>query len=310
MDNGRIVADIRKELDLEILESFSNFNNNRNDTRYYVAKVLHQGQVEFLKVALHDDLKQKLEAEATWAEFFNSHAQNKTVAAPQVLRKGDNYMLSEWIDAPLLGRIELTESSSTEIDGLIKILQALLDLPGKQFTITQKQGWRQRDIEDSIRQKAAKLTGYAAINKSELAQIIDLTHKYYPRQSMGLSHGDFTPWHVFSDESRLVLFDGEHASSRLPILKDTANGFVKIFANRQKPDGVGRLLAEVQQHTGLSNEQFTAQITPSLLKWIIIALLNIQADTRNGEKNLVSIEKVKSLLEMALSEDLEQLKAV
>ena len=311
MTNNKQITDIINELKLEVIESFSNYNVGHGMTRHFIAKVVHDNVFAFIKIPLVDELKLKIKAEASWSRFINSQplASQRQIRCPQVIALTNDYLLSEWIDAPLLDDESGDTVSSHQIGKIIDILRLILDLPASEYGIAQKQSWSQDKIAESVSKLPDLMNDAGIISKSDLRRSIEIVEKHIDQTEPGLSHGDVGPWQVFESDSELVLFDGEHSSAGLPRLKDTANVFMRLYTKRRNTTGLGRILNTTQSHLSLSSEQFGAELLPVLTKWSIIGLIDAHKDANFGDITTHQ-DKARELFELCLAEDLKALKSI
>ena len=273
-------------------------------------KVLYKNAPAIIKIPSTKELRQKIQIEAEWARFINSQSLSEklNIRCPNVIALNEKYLLSEWIEAPLLDDNSSDDVSSCQVDGIVKILKLILDLPADGFEPQQKISWSPEKIIDSIYDHAQHVEP-SLCTDIELKRAIAIIDKYRGDLPFGLSHGDMGPWQIFKNKEELILFDGEHASRNLPRLKDTANAFMRLFTKRRNANGLGQMLKSVQDHLSIEDDQFTAELLPMLIKWSLIGLVDAQKDVQFG-KIVTHQDKARQLFDACLAEDISALKNI
>ncbi|MFH1548110.1 MAG: hypothetical protein ABID32_02225 [Candidatus Omnitrophota bacterium] len=88
--------------------------------------------------------------------------------------------------------------------------------------------------------------------------------------SIGLTHGDFVPWHMIGSDKKFILIDAELGSSKMPKYHDVAYFYERVYTGAESPDIAKSYLAKIRA-TLLAQEKdiFDQTIRPLIASRII-----------------------------------------
>ncbi len=126
-------------------------------------------------------------------------------------------------------------------------------------------------------------------------------------------HGDFVPWHVFSNDSdqyspQWISFDGEHASMRKPRYYDLAYTYSRLFTKSRDRESAAHILGEFMRQ-GVAQGEFTSQdfyagFLPVLMSRSVGMFLDARFDDDKGDEYF---DEAKDLYERCISRDMRSL---
>ena len=199
---------------------FSIFTGTVGENRKAVIEIHNEKQIfVFVKIALTKAAKILVNNESKCLKYLNSFEFN-TIVVPKLLsnNKQDTIGLSNI-------KPKKFQQNSTLTDIHVKALFELYAKSNSQMK------WTDLNALCESKDKAKSLLcDFTLVNDLEKGRIQDLANKILLLVNMleekndevpvAISHGDFTPWNMYSSNSILHLFDWELSQSNIPLMFD------------------------------------------------------------------------------------------
>lgn len=181
-----------------------------------VFEVEYGGQKAALKTTQNKMAGRRLANDSAWSEWLSRS--DSPFTAPKVIATGNLWQLSEWIDGKYLTRHLLAQRHIDAVIGHLKFIDNELGAQFNQFYDKLVSNW-----QENIKKKTAIIKEKPEV-PDELATELE-TQLLSWRWQRRLGHGDFRLKHIIvsrEDNSKMYLFDGEHASIYQPRFYDLA----------------------------------------------------------------------------------------
>jgi hypothetical protein len=290
------------------VEDLTAFNNWTQSYRYKVLKLEKAGRFYLFKQARDDLTKALLKNEISWRKFFKDIAIDD-VDCTTIVEIGDNYLLFDWIDAPLLA-----EPNSTSVKRLSNSLKRYVEIlvavhqTGANYkpeagngALPPGSGWA--EPSPFKQQKLRDLVDDGWLTSQQINAAQDLYDTYLPYAKSGYQHGDFKPWHIFVQDQRWLIFDAEHATSLRSSYIDLVRSYIDIASKAQSPNLAARLLQTYLVKSAVKPVELQAQVTSALVRHTMGNVIDAYNDRRARDYRAAAL----NLLDRVLQDDLSAL---
>jgi hypothetical protein len=281
------------------------FHNERGrDDRFEYAKVRRGEAWYFLKHAPTSELVDHLRREQQWSEFMThvSHVRpDAMVEAPTLVEAvDDSTFLFGWIDAP-----HLSEQNDLRIwqDNIKRYAQVLhvLDVCGEGWSPTIENGIKDLARAHNPETRWQLLLGKNINSVERLDEARDLVKEYDSTLVTQFQHGDLSPWQVFNEDSKWIIYDGEFAGFDLAKYNDLSYGYCRLATTLRSPQTAALLLKEFLAISEVDYEAFFRQFLPVLTN----STVGMISDAINDEGRLNYRTEANSLLDKCLERRLD-----
>lgn len=199
---------------------FSIFTGTAGENRKAVIEIHDEKQIfVFVKIALTEAAKALVKNEAMCLEYLNTFEFN-TMVVPKLLSNNE-------IDTIGLSNIK-PKSFHQDSSLTNEHVHALSELYG---TSNRQMKWTDLTTLNESKHKIKNLLNdFEEVNDLGMNRVQDLANKILllinmieekdDELSVAMSHGDFTPWNMYSSNNVLHLFDWELSQNNMPIMFD------------------------------------------------------------------------------------------
>jgi hypothetical protein len=281
----------------------------RETPRYISYRLERAGQSFFAKLSVSNEAHM-MENEVWWAltmSRLTGDNQDVPVRAARILEHGQNWYISEWIEAPLLLEDAWSHGDTLVEPVVDRLVSTLLWLDRLCQSTTANALYysgssvpRLHDIETMMEELFA--TNYISADK--LARAIQLVQAHYHDVAPAFQHGDFVPWHIFAvTEQQVCLFDGEHASLTAPRFYDLAYLYGRLYTRSAAPESARQILRRFIAEGGHKEAEFARAFLPVITLRSLVGHIDALADKAHFDY----VESARDLLDRSLSRDLKAL---
>ncbi len=240
--------------------------SGRND-RFEYAKVRVGDEWFFRKSAKTPELCDNLEREVLWSEFVSQATQDdKPVAlfAPTIIGfDKEGALLSKFIDAPLVCSPKNAEPWLAQLDRYAAML-VVLDTAAQATTLRWPDANQLNGIQN-IDDAWSRWLGPYAKEVPQLEESKQYIKSAIPHLSLCVQHGDLTPWQMFADGEKWIIFDGEKAGDHLPRFNDLCYAYGRLYTRFHEHDAARTLLRLCIEKTNIKTTDFASQLLPVML---------------------------------------------
>ena len=264
--------------------------------RFVTGKIRKNGKDYFFKLANKPSLNQKIQNEIEFnTQICTSIKQNcvKYFDVPEIFESGywekRYFYIGNFVEGfPLLqkknnGDARNIANFAKHLENITKINSYFLSLTNIIFT-TELGNTIEAHWKNSFKPKIDHF--YTEIGRDDLNEVKTVFDNYTDiKESYGLCHRDFVPWHMIWNGEKIVLIDAEHAGNLNPKFYDTAYFFCSLYTSAQLPDLAKKFLnLSVKQFKteGIDINYFRKHFRPILASRIIAKFW----DAKNSNKDL------------------------
>lgn len=213
-----LIARIRAEYALSADESFSLFTGTRGKNRKLVMAVhVKDRTTHFIKIALTNRAEELIENEYTMIKSLSRY-DFSTLSLPKISEK-------------VKGRVRLsniqpaTRIASSTISALhLRAQSDLYSISHREQKVQDTEVWRIIGAQmHQLRSERSLSNGLDSGKLKYLTTLLETVYTGIPLEAkipLALSHGDFTPWNMYTGETRLFVYDWELASDGMPMFFD------------------------------------------------------------------------------------------
>lgn len=215
---NNVVTAIERKYGINPGEHYAVFTGTRGDTRKVVIAVGKKKITHFIKIAISEKSKQLINNEAIMLKELTKY-DFTTLSMPRVT------------DPRINGSARLTNVkpaitiSAQRINDLhVRTLSELYAANHEKKRIADCAAWAAISNNMDWMQREHELNN--GLDELKTRRIIHLMRKLYnslpvdAEIPVSVSHGDFTPWNMYCDDSRLYVYDWELSSNGIPMLFD------------------------------------------------------------------------------------------
>lgn len=242
-----------------------------DNTRFSTYQVELSGKNYFLKCA-KPDVTRNLANDVWWSLTLNRLVEGKEdigLRAPNVVESHEDWAVFEWIDGNELAKPEASDEELQKIASyLAKVLYGLdsaihINI-GKHPYVEKSETapYTLLTTKWPLWTKEPLTQGF--ISDSDIRAAQDLVTKLSGNVLAGLSHGDFSPWHIIATPQERILIDGDHSSIIKPRYYDLAYIYSRLFSRNRSRLATSQLLREFVEHSGVSPTDFASAFLPVL----------------------------------------------
>lgn len=264
------VSDFFHELGYEV-------NNIQQQWRHVHGSVEKQGRKHFFKLASTKGIGKRTQNEVSWNTQVTEQIEKKKIVSftvPKIHETGWYgelfYYLSDLHEGEMLISPSLPTAAETAprwIPTVVEMNLFLLNLENITFL---------RDNETAMLEDKWPSywqmyeNWYEETQETALQPVLEEVKQLERLLVSGINHGDFVPWHMILEKDRLVLIDGEHASSRTPRYYDIVYFYHRIYTKGKLPDLAKIYLQQISRTIERSKEDHFRETFRALLASRII----------------------------------------
>lgn len=225
----------------------------RQHWRHLYGKLEKNGRAYFVKVASTKDIGLRTHNEVLWnqqvREAVRKHKMTH-LTVPKIydtgLFKDKFYFVSGFYDGPPVATANPPDTTRLKrwMDKVVTTNLFLLDLKEVELTELAESEHLGTDWRGYL-----KLVGrmYREVPNNHLSKILTSARELKETYEPGINHGDYNPWHMIAQNNRIVLVDGEWASTRTPRYYDIAYCYHKLYTGSEDPELAKLYLNKVRQ---------------------------------------------------------------
>lgn len=220
--------------------------------RHVTGVVKFENEKLFLKMASTHTVGLRTRNEMSWNVLVNSTWRNKIKEfhCPKIFDHGawkDKF----WFVCDIVYGKQIKELGSKNTNISIKDLAAAAKIAKNIIDLTEV-SLLPKDIEHLEELWAKRIVSVAkkwSKNvKTQPKMLLDYIQKNADKVQIGVSHGDFTPWHIFKcGVGKYAVIDNEAAQLGGPKFYDVAYFYHRVFTKLKRPDLAEKFLIEFQK---------------------------------------------------------------
>jgi hypothetical protein len=231
--------------------------------RHACAHLKKEGQEYFLKLASTTAIGERTRNEIAWNLAAYDYLLMNNLTVPKVHEHGDSDGLAYYITDYYHGRPLFTGDTNSDSEIAAKVSLSLLSLPPIDLPRDHSKDGPGDQIayREHTRRWLADLQDYQ--NLAELFELAwNQVDTYY---TPAMQHGDFAPGHLIQTPERVVLIDGEAASSKTCKFYDCAYLFHRLASKTNQPKEAIAFIERFQSKLPSSDLQLFEKLFPALL---------------------------------------------
>lgn len=199
-------------------------------------------QKVFIKVSTSEGLNEKLLNEISWHDELKRVGIDLNITP--LLENGyiDNtlvYAIYEFVEGYTLDSM-IEKIDSKILKDLVNINISIDCVKGINLFKNQQEREHAEKAITSIKDKATHYfkvaENFAKESGEDLTELLDVVKNYEKMDEMGLNHNDFTPRNILYSDGKLILTDGESASTTSPRFYDVAIMYTRLYLTYSRPD--------------------------------------------------------------------------
>ncbi len=261
------------------------------------AQLEKDGQDFFFKMASTPGVGQRLENEIAWNRLVGAQISKKKIGSftvPQIEEGGHIESLPFYISPFYHGQL-LSTSAAFDANGVSKHLDQIVEMNMFITSLPLLDSPRDKkfpDPNDFLADSIAKYQNRAErFEREDLSPVVEMIHQLKDNYRPTVNHGDFTPWHMIDNPDQIVLIDGEHGSSLMPIFYDSAYFYERVYVDGQGPDLAKQYLSLLyQQLPNDLQKEFETTFRPILAVRLIGGYNDARVDQVNDISGLNSLK--------------------
>lgn len=214
---------------LQLPGEFTNLEVIRANQRYETYRAIYENSSVFIKhVVDRHRISSSIDSEIRGLEIFHELSKKGDLGfdIPQVITRGDDYVVTTWIDGDLVS----FDPESANFDDVVEFFATslanidMLTMPGE--PIPPKFGADSEDGKasvDKLHTRMVKVDYASYFNPELIESAFKFVYDNLPVLTARLTHADFTPGNVIEHGGRRTLIDFESVGEYWPRFYDLVN---------------------------------------------------------------------------------------
>jgi hypothetical protein len=261
--------------------------------RHVHGKLEKDGQAFFLKLASTQDIGERTHNEKIWNENLNKQLHLDKITdftVPGIIDfgfydKNKYFFISEYFEGKFVATKNPPNNYLIEecLDQIVSISNYFLQLPAK-FSLPRDdlEYSGQMNFFDHCYKQDSKLI--SELKEYKLEAILSIERETKLFYQLSINHGDFVPWHLIINNTKLVLIDAEQGSFKLPRYFDVVYFYSRLYTGAYQPEMAKKYLQKVRENLSRNEkENFIKAIRPLIANRLIGGFWHAKNETKGIE---------------------------